>query len=207
MNRREFLRTAGGAAGTAAATSAVAGPAAAQEGGGGGSGPIDYGGYLDDANGWSSGSTADKTGQGEVTIAVGPGSSNNFDPVAVHVDPGTKIIWEWEGPGHNVQAEDGQFKSEIKSEGTFEYTADEEGVIPYFCQPHKGMGMLGALAVGEVPHKSPAAAQEVEPDEMGVPIQPHYVGFGAGLMMTTSLVFTFYLLKYGESAHTKGGNS
>ncbi len=207
MNRREFLRTAGGTAGTAAATSAVAGPAAAQEGdGGGGSGPIDYGGYLDDANGWEEGGTADETGNDEVTIAVGPNGSNDFDPVAVHVDPGTKIVWEWESSGHNVQAEDGQFESEIKGDGTFEYTAEEEGVIPYFCQPHEGMGMLGAIAVGEVSRKSPAAAQEVKPEEMGVPIQPHYVGFGAGLMMMTTLVFTFYLLKYGESAHTKGGN-
>lgn len=207
MNRREFLRTAGGAAGTAAATSAVAGPAAAQEGEGGGSGPIDYGGYLDDANGWGGdGSTADETGQDEVTIAVGPGGENAFDPVAVHVDPGTTIVWEWEGPGHNVVAEEGAFESEIKDDGTFEHTVEEEGVINYLCEPHEGMGMLGALAVGEVSRKSPAAAQEVEPEEMGVPIQPHYVGFGAGLMMMTSLVFTFYLLKYGESAHTKGGN-
>ncbi|MFC7190974.1 plastocyanin/azurin family copper-binding protein [Halocatena marina] len=206
MNRREFLRTAGGAAGAVTTTSAVSGAAAAQEGGGG-SGPIDYGGYLDDAGGWSEGSTADMTGNNQVTIKVGPGGENVYDPVAVHVDPGTKIIWQWEGPGHNVQAEDGQFESEIKGSGTFEYTAEEEGVIPYFCQPHKSVGMKGAIAVGNVPRKSPAAAAELKPEEMGVPIQPHYVGIGAVLMMMSSLVFTFYLLKYGESAHTKGGNN
>lgn len=206
MNRREFLRTAGGAAGAATTASAVSGSAVAQEGGGGGR-PIDYGGYLEDANGWSSGGTKDKTGNKQVKIKVGPNSGNSFSPAAVHVDPGTKIIWEWKSSGHNVQAENGEFKSEIKGSGTYEYTADKKGVIPYFCQPHKGMGMKGALAVGSVPRKSAAAAQEVEPHEMGVPIQPHYVGIGAVLMMMSSLVFTFYLLKYGESAHTKGGNN
>ncbi|UPM43754.1 halocyanin domain-containing protein [Halocatena salina] len=161
--------------------------------GGGGSGPIDYGGYLDDANGWGGdGSTTDMTGQGEVTITVGPDSSNNFDPVAVHVDPGTKIIWEWAGPGHNVQAEDGQFESEIKSEGTFEYTADEEGVIPYFCQPHKGQGMLGALAVGQVPRKEPAA-----PVTPAVSQGTKNLGVATFATMVSTLGLAYFFLRYG----------
>ncbi len=160
--------------------------------GGGGSGPIDYGGYLDDANGWEEGGTADETGSNEVTIAVGPNESNNFDPVAVHVDPGTKIVWEWEGPGHNVQAEDGQFESEIKSEGTFEYTAEEEGVIPYFCQPHKDMGMLGALAVGEVPRKEPAA-----PVTPAVSQGTKNLGVATFATMVSTLGLAYFFLRYG----------
>ena len=220
MNRREFLRTAGGAAGAATAVTAATGPAAAQEsggkkgGGGGGSasGPIDYGGYLEGANGWS-GSTADKTGKKEVTIKVGAGSSGHaFKPTAVHVDPGTKVTWKWTGSGgaHNVVSKKDKFKSgsPIAKKGhTFSHTFEKDGIYNYYCNPHKSMGMLGSVAVGKVPHKSAAAAQEVEPHEMGVPLQAHYVGIAATIMVTTTLVFTFYTLKYGESAHTKGGNN
>lgn len=65
--------------------------------------------------------------------------------------------------------------------------------------------MKGAVAVGSVPREAPAQ-QESDPEDTGVPFQPHYVGMGALLMMASSLVFVFYLLKYGESSHTKGGN-
>ncbi len=216
MNRREFLRTAGGAAGAAAATSAASGPVAAQEGsggGGGGSGPIDFGGYLDDANGYSD-SADDQTGNAEVTIQVGAGSDGmGFGPAAVHVDPGTTVIWEWTGEGgaHNVVSNDEAFNSGSPTGDagtTFEHTFEEEGIFNYHCVPHEGSGMKGGVAVGaNVPRQSAAAAQEVDPHEMGVAIQPHYVGFGAVLMMFMALVFTFYQLKYGESAHTKGGQN
>jgi hypothetical protein len=42
---------------------------------------------------------------------------------------------------------------------------------------------------------------------MGVPFQAHFVGIATILAVTLSLVFTFSLLKYGESANTKGGNN
>jgi halocyanin-like protein len=201
---------------------AATGPAAAQEsggnssGGGGGSasGPIDYGGYLEGANGWGgAGSTTNKTGQKEVTVKVGSGSSGHaFKPAAVHVSPGTKVTWEWTGSGgaHNVVSDADKFKSGApvaKAGTTFSHTFEKDGIYNYYCDPHQSLGMLGSVAVGKVPHKSAAAAQEVDPHEMGVPLQAHYVGIAAVLMMTTSLVFTFYTLKYGESAHTKGGNN
>lgn len=224
MNRREFLRTAGGAAGATTAATAATGSAAAQEGsgnksssGGGGSasGPIDYGGYLEGAKGWGgTGSTADKTGKKEVTIKVGAGSSGKaFKPAAVHVSPGTKVTWKWTGSGgtHNVVSKKDKFKSgsPVSKKGyTFSHTFKKGGIYNYFCQPHKSMGMKGSVAVGSnIPHKSAAAAQQVDPHEMGVPLQAHYVGIATVLMMTTSLVFTFYTLKYGESSHTKGGNN
>jgi hypothetical protein len=92
FGRRAFLRAAG--TGTAAGVTA-AGPAAAQEvedgDGDGQQGPIDWGGYLDDANNWSGPEdTRDATGQEEVTVDVGAGSNGlAFGPAAVHVDPGT----------------------------------------------------------------------------------------------------------------------
>ncbi|MWG33305.1 plastocyanin/azurin family copper-binding protein [Halomarina oriensis] len=236
MNRREFLLVAGGVAGTVAAT----GSAVAQEGngsggntsggnasggggnesgnasgggGGGGSvsGPIDYG--IEGANGYDGpGSGTDATGQSEVTIEVGVGSGGYaFGPAAVHIDPGTTVIWEWASAGHNVNAQSGaEFESPLQSEGTFEWTAPEDasGIVEYQCDPHVGQGMIAALAIGsDVPTAATGggAAEEVDPEHMGVPIQAHWVGIATILMIVSSLMFTFFLLKYGESAHTKGG--
>lgn len=86
MSRRSFVTGLVGAAGGAASTGVVA----AQAEGGGGS--IDYGGWLDDVEYWDE-QTSDQTGQETVTVQVG-GEANNglsFDPVAVHIDPGTSV--------------------------------------------------------------------------------------------------------------------
>jgi halocyanin-like protein len=144
VSRRGFLRT---AAGTAAVTAGATGTALAQE--------TPYDGYLGDADNFD-GTTADMTGQDEVTISVGAegnGGAFAYDPPAVQVDPGTTVIWEWTGEGgqHNVVDEDGAFESElVGDEGhTFEYTFEEERVFRYFCTPHRGLGMKGVVAVGD----------------------------------------------------------
>ncbi|UPM44127.1 halocyanin domain-containing protein [Halocatena salina] len=204
MSRRAFVSGIAGAAGGAAGSRGVT----AQTEGGGGS--IDYGGWLDDVGYWDE-QTADLTGQGMITIAVGgdPNSGLSFDPVAVHIDPGTTVTWEWTGSGgaHNVVAEDDSFTSgsPVAQAGTtFTQTFDADGIINYYCEPHRSQGMKGAVAVGSVPRET-AAQQETDPEDLGVPFQPHYVGISALLMMSSTLIFVFYLLKYGESAHTKGG--
>jgi halocyanin-like protein len=211
MNRREFLRTAGGAAGGAAAASAATGSAAAAESGGGGgeAPPPDFDGYLSDVGNFDS--VEDKTGQDKVTVKVGVdqgGGPYGFGPAAVHVDKGTTVVWEWTGNGsHNVIHEGGSFESELKSSGTFEHTFDSDGLYKYFCQPHKSLAMKGGVVVGtEYPTKS-GGIELVEPKHMGVPFQAHFVGIATILAIAVSLVFTFFLLKYGESAHTSGGNN
>jgi len=148
VSRRGFLRTAAGAGVAGAAVGAGAtGPAVAQE--------QPYDGYLSDVDNFD-GTTEDLTGQDEVTISVGAegnGGGFAFDPPAVQVDPGTTVVWEWTGAGgqHNVVDEDGAFESDLTEEEgfTFEYTAEEERVFKYFCQPHKGLGMKGVVAVGD----------------------------------------------------------
>jgi halocyanin-like protein len=215
VSRRAFITSIGGTAGGVA----VAGEASAQSGGnksgGGGGGPIDYKGWLEGVPYWGGpGSTKDMTGKKKVTIKVG-GNPNNylsFQPAAVHIDPGTTVVWKWTGKGgaHNVVGKQGGFKSgsPVATKGhTFKHTFKKNGVNNYYCQPHRSLGMKGSIAVGKVPHKSAAVAQKVEPHEMGVPLQAHYVGIATVLMMVTSIVFTFYTLKYGTSAHTKGGNN
>jgi halocyanin-like protein len=220
MNRREFVRTAGGATG-AVATLSAAGPAAAQEGGGGGGETVpDYGGYLDPVGNFSGpGSTVDATGQDSVTVEVGVdanGGAFGFGPAAVHVDNGATVQWEWtgEGGGHNVVSDgDGPLDSgsTVSSAGVnYEYTFEEDGIYNYYCAPHQGLNMKGSVVVGEdYPTQTIGGGGpvEVDPHEAGVPIQPHYVGFGAGLAVIIPLIFTFFQLKYGESPHTSGGNN
>ncbi len=116
----------------------------------GGSGDFDFGGYLDNANLYE-GSVEDMRGEDEVTVSVGADNGYAFDPPAVRVDPGTTVIWEWtgQGGGHNVVAESGAFDSgEPVGSGTFEHTFEEEVTETYFCRPHKGAGMKGAVVVG-----------------------------------------------------------
>jgi halocyanin-like protein len=147
MKRRDFLRVAGGSAavGTAAA---AATPAAAQ---------ASFDGWMSDVGNYSE--VADATGQDEVTITVGAegnGGAFAFGPPAVQVDPGTTVVWEWNGEGgqHNVAAEEGaDFESELVAEAgfTFEQTLEEEGVVKYFCQPHRALGMKAVVVVGDVP--------------------------------------------------------
>ena len=152
MNRRTFLKTAGGTAGGAAAVSTGVAPASAasstEDGGGGGGGEPDLGGYLDGANNFD-GSVVDKTGQDEVVVKVGAGGSGlAFGPAAVKIDNGATVVWEWTGEGgaHNVVDEEGAFDSgSTQTSGTFEHTFNEDGIYKYFCLPHKGSGMLGAV--------------------------------------------------------------
>ena len=114
---------------------------------------VDYDGWFDNVSNFDG--TVDKTGESEVTIAVGANEDEGgfaFGPAAVHVDPGTTVVWEWTGAGgsHNVVAKDGSYESTMQgSEGdTFEKTFDAEGISKYYCGPHKAIGMKGAVVVG-----------------------------------------------------------
>jgi halocyanin-like protein len=143
VSRRAFITAVAGTAATAAA-----GTAAAQ---------ASFGGWMSDVGNYSE--VVDETGSDEVTITVGAqGNGGNFafGPAAVQVDPGTKIVWEWNGEGgqHNVVAEEGgDFESELTAEAgfTFEQTFDSEGVIKYYCQPHRALGMKAVVVVGALP--------------------------------------------------------
>jgi halocyanin-like protein len=119
---------------------------------------IDFGGYLSDANAFEG--VEDFRGRDEVTVKVGAGEINlAFSPAAIHIDPGTTVIWEWtgEGGGHNVVAENDAFRSgePVAAEGTtFEHTFEaqdnaSDNLHRYFCDPHKAAGMKGGIAVGD----------------------------------------------------------
>ena len=202
MNRREFVRTAGGV--TAASAAMASGPATAQ------SERPTFRGYLDGVDG----GYEDLRGSDEVTVAVGAsgnGGSFAFAPGGVWIDEGTTVSWEWtgNGGGHNVVAEEGPAAldsgSTVAEAGVnYEHTFEEAGVTTYFCRPHKGLGMKGAVAVGDdvATESVGGGGGEKELHDFGVPIQAHWVGSATILMIVVSMVFSFYVLKYGESPHT-----
>jgi halocyanin-like protein len=115
--------------------------------------PAEVSDYLSDAGNFD-GSVADETGSGSVEVDVGAqGNDGNFafEPPAVRVDAGTEVTWVWTGEGgqHNVVHEDGAFESELTEEQGFEFshTFEESGNYLYFCEPHKSLGMKGAVIV------------------------------------------------------------
>jgi len=96
----------------------------------------------------------DATTEDEIRIRVGTkanGSAYGFEPAAVRVTPGTIVTWTWTGKGgsHNVVAADGSYESELTSSDgyTFSHTFDGSSAAKYYCEPHKLMGMKGAVIV------------------------------------------------------------
>lgn len=90
--------------------------------------------------------------------------SNAFEPDLVQVDPGDSVLWiaEEEGGDHTVTFyhEDASTQHRVprgvealdETIGTtdgvsFEFT--ESGVYTYYCRPHEGQGMVGAIIVGD----------------------------------------------------------
>ncbi len=93
----------------------------------------------------------DRTGTDPVRIEVGADDGFAFAPAAIRIDAGTSVVWEWTGMGgrHNVVARDDSFESQFHEEAgtTFEYTFDDAGLFPYYCDPHRAMGMKGGVRV------------------------------------------------------------
>ncbi|WP_368280055.1 halocyanin domain-containing protein [Halomarina oriensis] len=117
--------------------------------GSGGSGGEGYGDWFDDVDNHDG--AVDRTGQSETSVAVGAEDGLAFAPAAIEVDPGTTVVWEWtgRGGGHNVVERDDAFSSPLlQAEGeTWSYTFEEVGVFPYFCDPHRTLGMKGGVDV------------------------------------------------------------
>ena len=214
VSRRAFMRTAGGATVAAGAATATAGTAAAQE--------VEPD-WPSGASSGNVGSYTDARGQDSVTISVGAGDQGlAFDPTLVWVDEGTTITWEWTGAGgdHNVQTVDDGGPASLDSgdpvgeEGyTYEYetSSEDAGITHYHCVPHTSVGMHGGIAVGEdVATVEVGGGNTGWPEDIakvGVPLHAHWVGISAILGIGMTFVFTFYMLKYGESAHTGHGGA
>ena len=71
----------------------------------------------------------------------------------VKVDIGDTVFWKSTKPGHNVEfIKDGvpegveKFRSALSKDT--EYKFEIPGIYAYWCTPHKGMGMIGFVVVG-----------------------------------------------------------
>jgi hypothetical protein len=65
--------------------------------------------------------------------------------------------------------------------------------------------MVATVEVTENPNAGAGGGGEKELEELGVPIQAHWVGSATILGIIVTLAYTFYVLKYGESPNTGTG--
>lgn len=155
LDRRKFIRTAG-----LTTTAGLVGLAGCTGDAGDDDDDATYVPSEPNYRGWFEGvsnykATVDARGQDAVQIDVGvQGNSGfyKFGPAAIAVTPDTPITWKWTGKGgtHNVVAEQGAFDSGklVDEKGyTFEYTLEEPAIYKYVCEPHRSLGMKGAVFV------------------------------------------------------------
>ncbi|MFB6083108.1 MAG: halocyanin domain-containing protein [Halorientalis sp.] len=102
------------------------------------------------------GRLADRTGQSRVEVEVGAESPNgqnrSFKPVAVLVDPGTTIVFDWTGRGgsHDVYWKSGAFdpsRTTARADYSYSVTVEEPGVYRYYCRTDKPYNGRGAIVV------------------------------------------------------------
>jgi len=83
------------------------------------------------------------------------GRSMVFSEEIVRIDVGDTIFWQATDKGHNVEfikkngVPDGVDKFKSKVSKDTEYTFSVPGIYAYWCTPHKSMGMIGFVIVGE----------------------------------------------------------
>ena len=77
-----------------------------------------------------------------------------FSLKIVKINVGEKVFWKATNKGHNVEFIKGgvpegveKFKSKFNKD--VEYKFDVPGIYAYWCTPHKSMGMIGFVVVGD----------------------------------------------------------
>jgi len=73
----------------------------------------------------------------------------------VRIDPGDTVFWKATDRGHNVEfiSKNGvpagveKFKSKVGKDTEFTFTVP--GIYAYWCVPHKTLGMIGFVIVGD----------------------------------------------------------
>ena len=229
MKRRDFMRAASVPA-VAATASATAGVGSAQEMGTttetpSGTGTTSTTGTGTDTGtvtgtGTETGETDDNAAAGgpTKTVTVGPDGSLVYEPGTsdpLKIAPGTTVEFVWDSDNHNIAVEsqpdaaDWQGHETLENAGfTYSHTFETLGTYEYFCQPHKTAGMVASIEVVENPNAGGGGGGgEKELHSLGVPIQAHWVGAATILAIVVTVIFTFYILKYGESAHTGTGRN
>ena len=220
MNRRDFLLAASAAAGGTAASGAAAAQQANGSGGGNGSGGNATGGSGGGGNASAGGNQSGGGGNQSAggggagggptqTVTVGPGGALTYEPAELTISPGTSVEFTWGSGGHNVSPNEGNWGHQPIEDQGFSFTTppfQETGEHGYVCTPHESAGMTGTIIVQQGGASAGGEEEEPSPEEMGVPFQAHFVGIATILMMVLSLIYTFFVVKYGESPNAKGGD-
>ena len=78
---------------------------------------------------------------------------NVYSKKLVNVNVGDTVFWKSVNPGHNVEFIKGgtpegveKFKSSYSKDTS--YTFKVPGIYAYWCTPHKSIGMIGFIVVG-----------------------------------------------------------
>jgi len=76
-----------------------------------------------------------------------------FSEKIVYIDPGDTVFWKATDKGHNVEFVKGAvptgvkaFKSKLNVDTEYKFSIP--GIYAYWCTPHKTMGMIGFVIVG-----------------------------------------------------------
>tara|TARA_A100001011_G_C14137015_1_gene768063 strand:- start:475 stop:927 length:453 start_codon:yes stop_codon:yes gene_type:complete len=76
-----------------------------------------------------------------------------YSQKVVKINPGDTVLWKATDKGHNVEfIKDGvpegvdKFKSKFNKDTEYKFTIP--GIYAYWCTPHKSMGMIGFVVVG-----------------------------------------------------------
>ena len=77
-----------------------------------------------------------------------------FSKKVVKIDVGDTVFWKATDKGHNVEFIKGgvpegvgKFKSKFNKDTEYNFTIP--GIYAYWCTPHKNMGMIGFVVVGD----------------------------------------------------------
>ena len=79
------------------------------------------------------------------------GNKMVYSQELVKIEVGDTVTWLPSSKGHNVEMISSPNKMKFKSKNGKEakITFDTPGIYYYLCTPHKGMGMIGLVIVGD----------------------------------------------------------
>ena len=77
-----------------------------------------------------------------------------YSKKVVKINVGDSVLWKASTKGHNVEfikngVPEGVDKFKSKMNVDVEYTFTVPGIYAYWCTPHKAMGMIGLIVVGD----------------------------------------------------------
>jgi plastocyanin len=156
MERRQYLKATG-----IVSTGGLTGLAGCS-----GSGTGDGGGDSTSEPQQTTDGSSGTTGNSNTVLMITEGSQYYFDPIGLFVESGDTVTFEIQSGNHSATAyqngngpasvtripEGAQaFDSGTLSEqgATFEHTFETTGTFDYYCIPHKSLGMVGRIVVGE----------------------------------------------------------